>query len=268
MAVGWGDWGLRLYNATMKPAEGLANVSADAYARGKGESVNVDPRYETVVKPKLETVKRKREAKELKRAAIDGIKKYNAEVEHRRRLRSDDREYEVEAQKEAMSQYLNARKDSKALNKVFEAIGAPVRSYENFSGQARPVYQDTVVNPYGPLWSHTKKASEYFDKNGTEALPGAAGQLYLGNSAEERWTGHNDAYPNYQAGHFMSSPYHTKEWVEDDVKYRKILLNPFDMKRVPSSGLWAKGEWAAQNPELAAKRWLPPSFKKAIWGQP
>lgn len=39
MAMGWGDWGLRLYNATVKPAEGLAGLSADAYSRAKGESV-------------------------------------------------------------------------------------------------------------------------------------------------------------------------------------------------------------------------------------
>lgn len=244
MAIGWGDWGLRLVDAAADNA-GLGKSSDGLVAVPE-----VDPRYEAI--------QRRQEARKLRGDAREYIQNYNAQEARLDKLRRWDRGLSDAAEKDVMNQYLRAKRDSENLNRAFSAVGAPVRSYRNYSNPQRPVYtsQDSHVDPLN--WGHSETTATLYPE--WTNLDAVDRNLYLGRDL---------VGPTRQAGHFVSTePYGMLDHGGSNRReFFKAMANPFDMKSVPSRGLWAKGEWANQNPELAAKRWLPPAFKNAIWGR-
>lgn len=237
MAIGWGDWGLRLVDAAADNA-GLGKSSDGLVAVPE-----VDPRYEAI--------QRRQEARKLKR---DVSRRHEEAAREKRFSGGLDFDLYDAAGRDVVSQYEATKRDSQALNRAFSTIGAPIRSYQNFSNTRR--------NVDIPYLDGESMGSHRFDSKYIDNHPGS--HRILGTVVNDPFLKRTVADNARSAGHFVSrEPYDKAGYAE----YYRVLDNPFDMKRVPSSGLWAKGEWAAQNPELAAKRWLPPAFKNAIWGR-
>lgn len=261
MAIGWGDWGLRIYDAAMKPAEGLANVSADAYARGKGESVNVDPRYERVDR-KVEALRLKRAAEEAHAQKVAREQELLRQQELARRAEEERRRYENQDQwqKEAAAQsqaeglvkrYRETSAMAKALNTVGRFIGAPVRVKENA--------WDPRVGL--DLYSVTQNLGN--DINIADPNFYIDPRAHYNSQLTEEY-----AKEAARRGNFISAKPYGKGPLGNDL-YTGIG-NPFVLKSVPSSGPWKTMEWAQRHPIQAANKasqHLPPAFKNAIWGR-